>query len=193
MKKYICGTILTIAMLFMMTGCGKDGGDGDKTTATTTEASTENPNSSEPSTTENDGSTSEEPAPEEKTAQSVADAILNGGKFSEVLQPLSTEVALSRLYSLDSTQIAEAAFYTNSQATAEEIAVVKVNSADYVDAVKEAFELRVSDQKEACADYLPDEMPKLDAAVIYTNDCWVILTISTDSPTVEGIIADIFK
>lgn len=195
MRKYIVGTVLTIAMAFVMVGCGKS--SDDETTATTTEATTEatSETTSEATTEDNDTTdvSSTEVNADVLSAQSIADEILNGGKFSETLQPLSQEVALARLYSLDDTQIAEAAFYTNSQATAEEIAVVKTTNADYVESVKAAFELRVADQKEACVDYLPDEMPKLEAAVIYTNDCYVILTISADSSVAESIIADMFK
>ncbi len=194
MKKKIYCLAITLAMICSLVACGKEESDSTTTEATTvvttegtTEATTED-ESTEGTTTEGTTETADT-----VTAQSVADSILNGGSFSEQLQPLSTEVALARLYSLDSASIAEAAFYTNSQATAEEIAVVKVNSADYIDTVKASFETRVADQKTACVDYLPDEMPKLDDAVIYVSGDYVVLCISCDSSKVESILADTLK
>ena len=62
-----------------------------------------------------------------------------------------------------------------------------------MDTVKTAYENRISSQKEACRDYLPDEMTKLDAAVIYTNGNYVVLCVSNDSAKAEQVIADLFK
>ena len=67
-------------------------------------------------------------------------------------------------------------------------AVIKVKSEDYVETVKAAYETRIADQKTACESYLPDEMPKLDAAVVYSNGNYVVLCVSNDSDKATEII-----
>lgn len=125
--------------------------------------------------------------------QAAADSILSGASFKDQLAAIDKTMALSRLYGLDEANIEAAAFYTNSNSTAEEIAVIKVSSADYTATVKDAFAKRVSDQKEACKDYLPDEMPKLESAVIYENGNYVVLCVSEDNKKAEEVIKGLFK
>lgn len=186
MKKFIYSVTMIASMVLMLVGCGKKDDDkDDKTTeGITTEAKVTEDNQSKPEAdTENNN----------LNAKVIADELLAGGEYSETLQELSKEVALARLYSIDADKIEDAAFYTNSQATAEEIAVIKVKSEADVTLVKDSFNTRIADQKEACVDYLPDEMPKLENAIVYSNGCYVILSISVDSTKIDAIISDLFK
>lgn len=163
MKKKIIYTLLVLAMMFTLVACGDKKDDGGSKTAKNVDV---------------------------KTA---ADDILAGGSFKDQLALIDKSMALSRLYALDEANIEDAAFYTNSNSTAEEIAVIKTKSADYVSTVKEAYESRINEQKEACKDYLPDEMPKLDSAVIYTNGNYVVLCISNDNGKISSVIKGIFE
>lgn len=129
----------------------------------------------------------------EVNVQTVADAILNGGDFKDKLEAVDSGMVLTRLYDLDEAQVDASAFYVNSNATAEEIAVIKVKSKEYAETVEEAYEARIAAQKEACRDYLPDEIPKLENAVIYMNADCVVLCISNDSTKAESLIEDLFK
>ena len=163
-KKFLFILVLAVAMTALFTACGKDKED------TGTQA----------------------PA-KEVNAQEAADAIRTQGDFKDQLATVQNTTALTRLYVLDEANIEEAAFYTNSSSTAEEIAVIKVKTQDYIDTVKTAYEKRIADQKDACKDYLPDEMPKLDSAVIYVNGNYAVLCISNDNSKIEGIIKGIFE
>lgn len=125
--------------------------------------------------------------------QKTADDILSKCDFKDNLATVDKNIALTRLYSLDEAQIKECAFYTNSNATAEEIAVIEVVSEDYADDVKAAYETRIENQKNACKDYLPDEVTKLESAIIYTNGNYVILCVSNDNAKAEDIINGMFK
>ena len=162
MKKLICGTLLAIAMMGTVTGCGK-----------TNESQVE--------------------SQVEIDVQKAADDILNKGDFKDNLGAIDKSMALTRLYSLDEAQIKASAFYTNSNATAEEIAVIETTSSEYVDTVKAAFEARITSQEAACKDYLPDEMPKLESAVIYSSGNYVILCVSNDNAGAKELIEDLFK
>lgn len=180
MRKKICSVMMIMTFAVMLTGCG--GEEKDKTTIA----------ENKPAVTEQ-GSLATDNDVKELEAGFVAAEILDRGDFKDNLATVDESIALTRLYNLDEAQIAEAAFYTNSNATAEEIAVIRTVSSDYVETVKAAYEVRVAEQKEACRDYLPDEMTKLESAVIYTNGNYVVLCISNDNANAQTIIEDLFK
>ncbi len=186
-NKKLYRVMMILALAGVLAGCGKQTKSIEENTAQST---TEDMNAV---TQEGEAEADFEGEAEDIDVQVVADGILQGGDFKDNLASVDTTLALTRLYNLDAGQVAASAFYTNSNATAEEIAVIKTASADYVDTVKAAYENRISDQKEACKDYLPDEMTKLDAAVIYTNGNYVVLCVSNDSAKAEQVIADLFQ
>ena len=124
----------------------------------------------------------------------LADAIKSGGDFKDNLASIDSSIGLSRVLNISDTSIIEdAAFYTNSSSSAEEIIVIKATSADMVKVVTAAFDVRISNQKVACQDYLPDELPKLENAVKYTNGKYAVLVISKDSAKAQEIINGYFK
>lgn len=174
--KRLCVILLVAAMAGMTVGCGADAG---KTVETQDEDNIEN--------------TTEAGAESDVDVQTVADEILNGGDFKDRLEAVDANMALTRLYNLDAAQVDASAFYVNSNATAEEIAVIKVKSDDYAETVRAAFEERIAAQKDACRDYLPDEMPKLENAVIYTGAGCVVLCISNDSGKAEALIENLLE
>lgn len=166
-RKILSILMLSVLMLVALTACGSDKESSDQ-------AGKEN-------------------AVKDIKAQEAADEILAQGDFKDSLSTVHINTALTRLYVLDEANIEDAAFYTNSSSTAEEIAVIKVKSADYVNTVKEAYENHIADQKDACKDYLPDEIPKLDSAVIYVNGNYVVLCVSNDNGKMQDIVKGIFE
>lgn len=182
MKKKICGVMIIISCAIMCSACGDSLKEGETVTediATDEEYDTE--------------MSSDDDAKEDIDVQAVADDILSGGDFKDTLAAVDGTMALTRLYALDESEIEEAAFYTNSNATAEEIAVIKTISAGYVETVENAYKNRIYEQEEACRDYLPDEMTKLESAVIYTHGNYVILCVSNDNASAEKLIEDLFN
>lgn len=179
MKKFIYTCAVMTVLALGVTGCGSD-------------ESTDKANKTE-NTTNVEQNEEDAEQTVDVSAKVVADSVLADGDFKDNLAEVDTTMALTRLYGLDPEQIEDSMFYTNSQATAEEIAVIKVKSADYIETVKTAYETRISDQKTACESYLPDEMPKLDAAVIYTNGNYVVLCVSNDSDKSLEIIESHFE
>ena len=173
-KKILYISVLSVLMLGLLTGCGKDGQDGGKDTG-------------------EDATVKQEVSNIDVAAQTIVDTLLTEGEFKEPLSAIDNNMALTRLYMLDATMIEDAVFYTSSGATAEEIAVIKVNDTSYIDTVKSAFDTRIADQKSAFTDYVPAEVPKLDDAVIYTNGNYAILCVSSNSSKIDEAIAAIFQ
>ncbi|MDD6327361.1 MAG: DUF4358 domain-containing protein [Eubacteriales bacterium] len=126
------------------------------------------------------------------SAQTLADVLVREGSFKDTMGAVDVTMALTRLYNLDESKITESAFFTNSNATAEEVAVIVVADDTYCSEVKASYEARIQDQTEACRDYLPDEIPKLEQAVIYENGNYVILCVSEDSDKVYEILEKYF-
>ena len=166
MKKKLLMVLLSLTLVFSLSACGSKGNKSDE--AGNTDANID--------------------------VNTLADAIKNGGDFKDNLAPVDKSIGLTRVLSnVDESMVEEAAFYTNSSSSAEEIIVIKTTSADYVKVMTAAFDVRISNQKVACNDYLPDEIPKLENALKYTNGKYAILVISNDSAKAKEIIEGYFK
>ena len=105
-------------------------------------------------------------------------ALLDSGAFSETLEALDADL-VPGLYGLE-TAPDEAAVYTSTGATAEEVAVLRFADQAAADAALTALETRVADQKEACQDYLPAEIPKLEQAIVKESGKTVLLVVASD-------------
>ena len=71
--------------------------------------------------------------------------------------------------------------YIGSGATAEEIAIITLkNSSDEAD-VKAALEKRVEEQKQNFANYVPEEVSRLEKSIIKSNEKYVVLCVSNDN------------
>lgn len=195
MKKVIYLLVISVLLMMSVTGCkdsGKDKSEGDKTVSEAAASEEKNQQKDEDNSKTD---TEEEKTEESETpdVQTVADALLDQGDFNDKLAAVDKTMALTRLYALEENIVDGCAFYTNTNATAEEIAVIKVKDSKDADIVKAAYNKRIEDQKAACKDYLPDEMPKLDAAVIYTNGNYIILCVSNDSGKIEDSLKNMFE
>ena len=192
MRKIVYGALLIMALMGTLTGCGSKETDKNENSQQTNTTAEDVKDKEDNETTEADSAESDAPSVE-YDVKMIADALLNGVSFKDSLAAVDNTMALTRLYVLDESMIEQAMFYTNSNATAEEIAVIKAKSEDYVATIQTAYETRIANQKEACKDYLPDEMPKLDSAVIYTKGNYVVLCISNDNEAAQNMLEDLFK
>lgn len=178
MKKFFSVTALSAALMLCLVGCGSKDDKKDETTVATTEATTEASN-------DTDTTAADTTSAEDKTA-TIAAAIKGAGNFTDCAE-VDSNVAINRLYlfgdatTLDTSKIANATFYTNTNSSAEEIAVVECSDASYTAKVEEAFNQRKANQIEACKDYLPDEITKLNNAVIFTNGNTVVFIVAPDA------------
>ena len=122
----------------------------------------------------------------------LADKLQAEGSFTD-LAVLDSKIAIERLYGLDPEQIEASAFYSNSNATAEDVAVIKVKDESYTATVKKAIEDRVAEQKASFKDYNAAEVPKLEEAVIKVSGKYVVLVVSGDSAKAKDIVGEYLK
>lgn len=116
-----------------------------------------------------------------------AQTLLDSVAFSEPLEEIDLEIACS-LYALDQSKITGAAVYGSTGATAEELAVFIFSDADAATAAKTSFETRITDRTEAMADYLPNEVPKLEKAVLEVRGSTLLFVVANDYGPVEELL-----
>ena len=70
-------------------------------------------------------------------------------------------------------------------ATAEELAVFETKDADAAAALVQKLEARNADRIESYSSYIPEEVPKLENAVILSGGRYVVLCVAEDSSAVR--------
>lgn len=121
----------------------------------------------------------------------VSKALLDSGAFSETLEALDADL-ITGFYGLE-TAPEEAAVYTSTGATAEEVAVMTFADQESADAALTAMETRVADQKAACEGYLPAELPKLDKAIVKESGKSVLLVVANDPEKAQAALDGLNK
>lgn len=124
--------------------------------------------------------------------QGLADSLKSGVTYKDDLSPIDFDTA-QMIYNFGDAEITEAAFYESTGATAEEIVVIKCAGEADAGKVEEALKARVDEQKESFTDYVPAELEKLNAAVIYKSGNCAVLSVSDEPDKARGIIDSYFK
>lgn len=120
-----------------------------------------------------------------------AQALLDSAAFSETLEALDADL-ITGVYGL-TAEPKEAAVYTSTGATAEEVVVLTFEKTEDADAALTALTKRVADQREACDGYLPLELPKLDGAVVKQAGASVLLVVAADYDAVTAALDGLAK
>ena len=102
------------------------------------------------------------------------------GAFSDALDTVDQDTAAA-LYGIDADTITGSAVYTSLSAGAEEIAVLVLTDEDAAAAALDGLEARVADQKAVLESYQPDEVSKLDSAIVEQRGNSVLLAVAADA------------
>lgn len=108
-------------------------------------------------------------------------ALLDSGAFSETLEELDYEIA-AMLFGLsgDAGQYEGTMLYYSTGATSETVAVVCARETDQTAAVEKTLNGWVESQIEAVRNYQPDEVEKLEHAIVETRGNTVLLAVAAD-------------
>lgn len=117
----------------------------------------------------------------------VSDSLLESGAFSERLEAIDQDVACL-LYGIDASTVTGSAVYGSTGATAEEIAVFTLSSAEAAEAARDALETRIADQRAAYESYIPAEVPKLDAAILELRGSSVLMVVASDAAAAQAAL-----
>ncbi len=101
---------------------------------------------------------------------------------------LLTDSLFDSLYGIAGEDVKGKVVYTSAEATADEVAVIEATDADAAARVKEAVETRVADQKDTFESYAPEEVTKLDNAVIEVAGNYVLFCVSGDADKARSAV-----
>lgn len=106
-------------------------------------------------------------------------ALMEAGAFSEDLEELE-EVILLRLYEMDESKVSKAAGFASTGLTAEEVAVFQMVDEQAAQDAEALLQAHLEYQKESNVDYRPNEMPKLDKAVVERRGRTLLFLVASD-------------
>ena len=109
-----------------------------------------------------------------------AQALMDSGAFTDTLEALDKDTAAA-LYGMDAAAITDCAVYTSLSMGAEEIAVLTLADEEAAKAAKTALEKRVADQTAALESYMPDEVDKLNHAIMEQSVNTALLVVAADA------------
>ena len=122
----------------------------------------------------------------------LAEELNTGITYQDPLAKLDDDM-VGMLYSVDGL-VDASVVYMGSGATAEEIAVFDcVDAATAKDKVKPIVEEHVQSQSEAFENYVPEEVAKLNEAVVRQAGEYVVLSVSNDKDGANEIIDKYLK
>lgn len=114
-------------------------------------------------------------------------ALLDSEVFSDLLSPITTETA-AMLYGFDAALVTEAQVFCSTGATAEELAIFKAVDEAAAKTIKAAVEARIESQKESYESYVPEEVPKLEKALVLTGGLYVVYVTANTPDAAEKIL-----
>ena len=119
------------------------------------------------------------------------DKVQQAGAFSEELEELDADTAfmLYKLadYGLSRENLSEAAVERSAGATCEEGAVLIFSDAEKANAAAEAMGDYLESQIEANVNYRPNEIPKLEGAILLVRANTVLLVVPNDAAAVRNL------
>jgi hypothetical protein len=107
-----------------------------------------------------------------------AQALMDAGAFTGQMEEVDSYV-IAALYGIDQDTITQCAAYmaVNTSVSADELTVLTLTDEDAAQAAAAACEKRVEGQIESCQSYCPDQVPKLEDAVILQRGSSVLFAV----------------
>ena len=116
----------------------------------------------------------------------LSNALLNNAQFAEKLTEGNEEITKKRL-DIDECDVETCKAYKGTSAVVDELVVIKTSDAEDVE---EKLHEYIESQTNLYQKYRPEEVPKLEQAVIYSQNGVVVYCASEDSNKAMQIIND---
>lgn len=124
------------------------------------------------------------------TPQEIVDALLKEVSFEEQLVQLSEEEIDFKVTMEDGV---EGLMYISGGSTAEEIAVFKAPDKNSAKRMLNGTKEYLDAQKSSFADYLPEEVKRIEDAVLVQKGNYVVLCVCAQTDTAKSVIDEAFK
>ena len=121
----------------------------------------------------------------------LAEELSQAAVFSTPVSQVDGAVALS-VYGIDGAAVESGVYYFSSGASADELALIKAADESAAADVFSAFEARIRFQLDGYADYMPEELPKLEDALVYRAGSYVLLCVAQESDPVQAVMDKYF-
>ncbi len=122
--------------------------------------------------------------------EELADSLKEEIAFHEEMKALD-EKEISNYIEVEDGAVGH--MYMGSGSSADVIVIFETKDSTMSDAMEQNLELFMKDQKDAFADYMPQEASKIEDAVLVKKGNYVILCVSPESDKAEDIIEKAFK
>ena len=118
------------------------------------------------------------------------ETILAADAFSEELEPVDVELVYG-LYGLSADAVTGCTAYMSTGASAEEVVLFTVADESGVAKIENACEWRLEDQTFGYKDYMPDELPKLENAIVEVRGNTVLFVVANDWESAAKAISEL--
>ena len=98
-----------------------------------------------------------------------------------------------RFYDIDTGMVADSVSYVGSGATAESMAVFEAVDADAAGSIADALQSFTDGWIDGYSDYKPEEVHKLESAVLEQNGVYVVFCVSADNTTAKTAVQDLLN
>lgn len=133
-----------------------------------------------------------ETVPVELSLSDICQKLLDGGVFWDTMAEIDSSYS-QMLMNISAEEYTAAIIYTGSGATAERLAVFEAADSTAAQALSDKCTTHVAEQTKAYAGYLPEEVDKLNHAIIKVYDKYVILCVARDYDKAQEIISEDFR
>ncbi len=117
----------------------------------------------------------------------LANRLMQEITYEDTISETTPEMA-QMLYGYADGQVVNCKVIISAGATTEEIAIFECADDQAVADVEAGAKARIEAQKVSVQSYKPEEMTRLDAAIVQVSAPYVIVSISSDSGTAQTII-----
>lgn len=127
----------------------------------------------------------------EMNPPTLCDSLLKSTAFSVTLEELPSTKA-SVVYGVEKESLAQAMLYHGPGTSKEQIVILQATSDATAESMITVLKSLVAEWIEADRDYAPQEVPKLEKAVLRQSGCWVVLVVANDPDAAAKIVGEYF-
>lgn len=98
-----------------------------------------------------------------------------------------------RFYDVDTELVQDSAAYVGSGATAESLAVFEATDADAAQGIADALQTFTDSWIKGYSDYKPEEVPKLESAVLEQDGVYVVFCVTADNVAAKTAVQDLLN